>query len=261
MFCLQSRLDSSFRRVSPWWSNIYFLISRASLSISSPRGRSHNMKSRRTSGSSRQTIWRRTSNKPSSRARSSICKRMEIFSETSHGCTLLLQAVRKDKGKPHGVRRVVFSQTVRTKPIDCHRYLQNSRATIPLLLQCMFLVTVAAKSDAHRSQSRCCLNDIDQRLSQNEVPLSHGHVVCILSVVCTIEPEARQSPKSKPMCICDLHVQHHFMAKPRREQFRSQSDAIAPLPETSQFLIVMRLGSGSIDHCSWLFSNGPASSS
>ena len=31
-------------------------------------------------------------------------EKMEIFFETSHGCTLLLQAVRKDKGKPHGVR-------------------------------------------------------------------------------------------------------------------------------------------------------------
>ena len=55
------------------------------------------------------------------------------------------------------------------------------------------------------------------------------------------------------MCIRDLSVQHHFMAKPRREQFRCQSDAIAPLLETSQFLRVMRLGSGSVDRCSWLF--------
>ena len=44
------------------------------------------------------------------------------------------------------------------------------------------------------------------------------------------------------------------MAKPRREQFRCQSDAIAPLLETSQFLRVLRPGSGSVDHCSWLFS-------
>ena len=43
------------------------------------------------------------------------------------------------------------------------------------------------------------------------------------------------------------------MAKPRREQFRCQSDAIAPLLETSQFLRVLRLDSGSIDRCSWLF--------
>ena len=55
------------------------------------------------------------------------------------------------------------------------------------------------------------------------------------------------------MCIRDLHVQHHFMAKPRREQFRCQSDAIAPLFETSQLLRVLRLGSGSVDRCSWLF--------
>ena len=40
-------------------------------------------------------------------------------------------------------------------------------------------------------QSRCCLNDIDQRLSQNDVPLSRGHVVRILSVVYTVELEAR----------------------------------------------------------------------
>ena len=62
VFCLQSQLDSSFKRVSPWWSNICFVSSRASLSISSPRGRSHNMKSK----SARQTIWRSTSNKPPS---------------------------------------------------------------------------------------------------------------------------------------------------------------------------------------------------
>ena len=43
------------------------------------------------------------------------------------------------------------------------------------------------------------------------------------------------------------------MAKPRREQFRCQSDAIAPLLETSQFLRVVRLGSGSVYHCSSLF--------
>ena len=42
-----------------------------------------------------------------------------------------------------------------------------------------------AKSDSQRFQGRCCLNDVDQRLSQNEVPLSRGHVVCILSVVFT----------------------------------------------------------------------------
>ena len=29
---------------------------------------------------------------------------VEIFCETSHGCALLLLAVRKDEGKPHGVR-------------------------------------------------------------------------------------------------------------------------------------------------------------
>ena len=111
----------------------------------------------------------------------------------------------------------------------------------------------AAKSDAQRFQGRCCLYDIDQRLSQNEVPLSHGHVVCIFSVVFTVEIGARQSPKGKTVRISDLHVQHHFMAKPRCEQFSCQSDAIAPLLETSQFLRVVRLGSGSVDHCSWLF--------
>ena len=43
---------------------------------SSPRGRSENMKSKRTSGSCRQTTRRSTSSKPSSpRARAAICKR------------------------------------------------------------------------------------------------------------------------------------------------------------------------------------------
>ena len=129
----------------------------------------------------------------------------------------------------------------------------QSRAAIPLLLQCVFLATICSKSDAQRFESRCCLYDKDQRLSQNEVPLSHGHVVRILSVVFTVELEARLSPTSKPVRIGDLHVQHHFMAKPRRKQFRCQSDAIAPLLETSQFLCVLRLSSGSVDHCSWLF--------
>ena len=43
------------------------------------------------------------------------------------------------------------------------------------------------------------------------------------------------------------------MVKPLREQFRCQSDAIAPLLETSQFLGVLRLGSGSVDRCNLLF--------
>ena len=37
-------------------------------------------------------------------ARFHLQKKMEVFFEPSHGCTLLLQAVRNDKGKPHGVR-------------------------------------------------------------------------------------------------------------------------------------------------------------
>ena len=76
--------------------------------------------------------------------------------------------------------------------------------------------------------------------SRRKVPQSHGHVVRILSVVFTVELEARGSAKGKPVCIRDLHVQQ-TIAKLRREQFRCQSDAIAPLLETSQFLKVLRL--------------------
>ena len=114
--------------------------------------------------------------------------------------------------------------------------------------------TICSKSDAQRFQGCfCCLCDIDQPHSQNEVPLSDGHVVCILSVIFTVELEARQSHKSKPVRISDLHVQHHFMAKPQRKQFRCRSDAVAPLLGTSRFLCVLRLSSGSVDHCSRLF--------
>ena len=38
---------------------------------------------------------------------------------------------------------------------------------------------------------------MDQRLSQNEAPLSHGHVVRLLSVAFTVELEARQGPKKQ----------------------------------------------------------------
>ena len=65
------------------------------------------------------------------------------------------------------------------------------KVEIPLLLQRIFLATVVAKSDYQRFQGRWSLNDIDQRLSQNGVPLSRGHVVRILSVVFTVELEAR----------------------------------------------------------------------
>ena len=60
-------------------------------------------------------------------------------------------------------------------------------------------------------------------------------------------------PKASQCASVTFHVQHHFMAKPRREQFRCQSDAIVPLLETPQFLRVLRLGSGFVDRCSWLF--------
>ena len=75
---------------------------------------------------------------------------------------------------------------------SCSRKLSARNPLIAnVLLQRIFLATVAAKSDSQRFQGRCCQNDIDQRLSQNEIPLSRGHVVRILSVVLTVELDAR----------------------------------------------------------------------
>ena len=69
---------------------------------------------------------------------------------------------------------------------------KKSRATTPLLLHLRRILhaTVVTKSESQRFQSRCCLNDIDQRLSQ-KVPLPRGYVVHILSVVFTVELETR----------------------------------------------------------------------
>ena len=82
-------------------------------------------------------------------ARFPLQKKMEVVFESSHTCTLLLQSDRKDKGKPHVVRRAVFSQTVRAKPVDCQRYFQEFGATITLLLQRVFLATISSKRCAH----------------------------------------------------------------------------------------------------------------